>query len=230
MFLTTPYLQNVDDSLSRFFASDGEVGLLYSDAPLTRLAMYGITTAAVTHRSVWVVDGANSFDAYFVARLARHWNHAPEAILARIHLSRAFTCYQLTESITRRLDIALPKPGRDSPSKPDFDSKSSHRNATIFCIGLLDTFYDDAVPLTDAVRLLKAIIVSLAELAKGGHTVFITAREPRQLTIPKRTKRPEDRRVLLNLLIATATHTQRIDWMTNDVTVPVPTQLQLIAA
>ena len=230
MFLTTPHLQNVDDSLSRFFHHWRKIGLLYGNAPLTRLAMYGVTSAAVTHRSVWVIDGANSFDAYFVARLARRWNYASESILSHIHLSRAFTCYQLTESITRRLDIALPKPGRDSPSKPDFDSKSSHRNATIFCIGLLDTFYDDAVPLTDAVRLLKAIIVSLAELAKGGHTVFITAREPRQLTIPKRTKRPEDRRVLLNLLVTAATHTQRIDWIADEATMPVATQLQLIVA
>jgi len=230
MFLTTPHLQNVDDSLSRFFASDGKIGLLYGNAPLTRLAMYGITSAAVTHRSVWVVDGANSFDAYFVARLARRWNYAPNSILSRIHLSRAFTCYQLTESITRRLDIAIQKPGPVSPSKPDFDSKSSHRNATIFCIGLLDTFYDDDVPLTDAVRLLKAIIVSLAGLARGGHTVFITAREPRHLTIPKHTRLPEDRRVLLNLLVAAANHTQRIDWSADEATMPVPTQLQLIAA
>lgn len=192
--------------------------------------MYGITTVAVAHCSVWVVDGANSFDAYFVARLARRWNHAPEAILSRIHLSRAFTCYQLTELITRRLDMALLKPDRDGLRKYGFDSEASYHNTTIFCIGLLDTFYDDGVPLTDAVRLLKAIIVSLAGLAWSGHTVFITAREPCQLTIPKRTKRPEDRRVLLNLLIAAATHTQRIDWITDEATVPVPTQLQLIAA
>jgi len=230
MFLATPHLQNANDPLNRFFTSDGKIGLLYGNAPLTRLAMYGITSVAVRNRSVWVVDGANSFDAYFVARLARRWNYAPESILSRIHLSRAFTCYQLTESITRRLAIALPKPGRENPSRSDFDSESSRRDTTIFCIGLLDTFYDDDVPLTDAVRLLKAIIASLAGLAQCGHTVLITAREPRQLTTPKRTKRPEDRHVLLNLLIAAATHTQRIDWITDKATVPVPTQLQLIAA
>jgi hypothetical protein len=192
--------------------------------------MYGITSAAVRNRSVWVVDGANSFDAYFVARLARRWNHAPEAILSRIHLSRAFTCYQLTESLTRRLAMTLQNPDQVNPSRSDLDPQSSQRNATIFCIGLLDTFYDDDVPLTDAVRLLKAIIASLVGLAQCGHTVFITAREPRQPTIPKRTKHPEDRRVLSNLLIAAATHTQRIDWITDEATVPAPTQLQLIAA
>jgi hypothetical protein len=116
-----------------------------------------------------------------------------------------------------------------NPSRSALDSQSSHRNATIFCIGLLDTFCDDDVPLTDAVRLLKMIITSLAALARCGHTVFITAREPRQVTIPKRTKRPEDRRVLLNLLIAAATHMQRIDWMTDEAAVPAPTQLPLIA-
>jgi hypothetical protein len=78
--------------------------------------------------------------------------------------------------------------------------------------------------------LLKAIITSLAALARCGHTIFITAREPHQVTIPKRTKRPEDRRVLLSLLIAAATHTQRIDWVTDEATVPVQTQLPLITA
>lgn len=230
MFLSASHSQFGGESLNRFFTGDGKIGLLYGNAPLTRLAMYGITSAAVRHRAVWVVDGANSFDAYFIARLACRWNYAPESILSRIHLSRAFTGYQLMESLTRRLAMALQNPEREKPGESSLAFPLAHRDATIFGLGLLETFYDDAVPMTDAVRLLKAIIASLVGFARSGHTVFITAREPRPLTGPQRAKRPADRRVLLNLLLVAATHTQRIEWTTDEATASAPTQLPLIAA
>jgi hypothetical protein len=97
----------IAEPLSRFFASDGKIGLLYGSAPLTRFALYSITVAAVARHDVWVLDGGNWFDAYFVARLARKWSIAPEIVLSRIRLSRAFTCYQMSELITRRLGSAI---------------------------------------------------------------------------------------------------------------------------
>lgn len=229
MRLSTSQPQNVQDPFSRFFSSDGRIGLLYSSASLTRVALYGITLAAVANHPVWVLDGANSFDAYFVARLARGWNYAPELILSRIHLSRAFTCYQLAESITRRMPVAPAKPMDAERSKMYSDFRSSHCSATVFCLGLLDTFYDEDVPLLDAVRLLRSIVASIAGLARSGHTVFITAREPRQPTLPKGASRSEDRRRLMSLLIEAATHTKRIDLNIEEPTVPGPTQLQLMA-
>ncbi len=230
MRMSPSHPQNVEEPLGGFFASDGKIGLLYGNAPLTRVALYGITLAAVANHAVWVVDGANSFDPYFIARLARGWNYAPESVLARIRLSRAFTCYQLTESITRRLTVTPAKPPREGLSKLRADVQSPRYSTTLFCVGLLDTFYDEDVPLTDAVRLLRSIIAGLTGLAQNGHTVFITAREPRQLTLRKGAARPEDRRVLMNLLLEAATHAKRIDSLSDKPTAPVPTQLKLIAA
>ena len=173
--------------VSNEFAGQGHVTLLFGDADLTRLALYGVTRAATDQHSVWVLDGANSFDAYFIARLARRWNYAPEPILARIKLSRAFTCYQISELITQRLAIALGSP----------------MGTAIFCLGLLDTFYDEkAVPLVDAVRMVKMISATLTTLAQHGYTVLITAREPRE--------EQKERRVLLDLLKVSAQHVEYI--------------------
>lgn len=175
---------NSVDFLDSFFSCDGKIGLVYSDMPLTRLAMYGITLVTTQGHTTWALDGANSFDAYFVARLARNWNYAPEFILGQIKLSRAFTCYQMSELITQRLYKAL----------------SSPKDTVIFCLGLLETFYDEDVNMVDAVRMVKAIVATFSNLAQQGYTIIITTRGPRA--------EQKERRVLLNLLIESA---QRVE-------------------
>ena len=174
------------DSFDSFFACDGKIGLLYSDFSLTRLALYGITLITTDGYAVWVLNGANSFNAYFVARLARRWGYAPEPILERIQLSRAFTCYQMKELVTRRLASTLGPP----------------QETAIFCLGLLETFYDEDVPLIDAIRMVKMISATFAALARHGYTILITAREPRE--------EQKDRVVLLDLLKASAQRVERI--------------------
>jgi hypothetical protein len=77
------FSQNAVEPLNQFFSLDGRIGLLYGASSLTRFALYGVTRAVIANHDAWVVDSANSFDAYFVARLARDWNYAPEALLAR---------------------------------------------------------------------------------------------------------------------------------------------------
>jgi hypothetical protein len=229
MRLSTARPPIVDEPLTQFFASDGRIGLLYGNASLTRVALYGITLAAVNDHAVWVLDGANSFDAYFVACLARGWNHPPESILSRVQLSRAFTCYQLSESITRRLPMALAHPKQEAAGKANVRFQLRHPGASVFCIGLLETFYDEDVPITDAVRLLRSVNASLTELARQGHSIFITAREPNDQSIHQSSSRPNERIVLMNLLIAAATHIQRIDVVAENKST-VPTQLALIVA
>ena len=88
----TRCLRVLDDSAY----NPSQIALLYGTANLTRLALYGIAHVAAEQRNVWVLDGGNSFDAYFVARLARSWSIAPETILSHIRLSRAFICYQMS--------------------------------------------------------------------------------------------------------------------------------------
>ncbi len=70
MNLSVTHSTSSTDSFDRFFDCDGKIGLLYSDLSLTRLALYGITLITTDGYAVWVLDGANSFNAYVVAKLA----------------------------------------------------------------------------------------------------------------------------------------------------------------
>jgi hypothetical protein len=82
----------------------------------------------------------------------------PHAVLSRIHLSRAFTCFQLAELI------------ENTPPGPD----------PLFVLDFLATFYDESVPLRDTERLLLTTITHFKRLAAYG-PVIVGAREPRSL-------------------------------------------------
>jgi len=53
------------------------------------------------------IDGGNAFDPYLIAEAARRCCTHPEEALGRIHVSRAFTCYQLHSLILDGVPEAL---------------------------------------------------------------------------------------------------------------------------
>jgi hypothetical protein len=129
----------------------------------TRTLLIALTALAAQGHEPRVFDGGNRFDGYFVARMARRFTSNsgpldPHAILNRIRLSRAFTCFQLAELI------------ENTPISPE----------PLFVLDLLSTFYDESVPLRDTKRLLSITIAHLKRLAASG-PVIVGAREPRAL-------------------------------------------------
>ena len=120
----------------------------------TLLAMY--TLLASRGESPVLLDGGNRFDGYFVARLARHLSPQPHTALKRMRLSRAFTCFQLAELVAA------------CPAAP----------APLFVLDLLNTFYDESVPIREVERLLANVIAHLKRLAAVG-PVIVGAQEPR---------------------------------------------------
>ncbi len=111
-------------------------------------------------RLVFVVDGDNSFRSYRIARYAREMNCDPGRTLANVQVARAFTCYQLAE-IVKRLSAHV-------------DAASC---AGIVCLGLLGTFYDEDVALSEAQRLLQEVVAHLKVLADRC-LVLVTVRPP----------------------------------------------------
>ncbi len=109
---------------------------------------------------VYVVDGDNSFRSYLIARYARDLKFDPRLALAQVQVSRAFTCYQLTE-IVERLSRRT-------------DTLSC---AGIVCLGLLGTLYDEDVAWSEAQRLLQEVIAHLKVLAERW-PVIVTVRPP----------------------------------------------------
>src|SRR3989304_495026 len=100
-----------------------------------------IARLAAQRGPVWVVDGGNCFDALWVARFlasSTPGGPAPHLALARIHVSRAFTCHQLTERLlTRpaRLLQDLPAPGRSPPRPRAGGSAPLAAAAAVACAG-----------------------------------------------------------------------------------------------
>lgn len=132
----------------------------------TRTLLLALTALAAQGHTLRVFDGGNRFDGYFVARMARRFTVStavhdpidPHAILSRIQLSRAFTCFQMADLI------------ENTPVSPE----------PLFLLDLLNTFYDESVPLRDTKRLLSITIAHLKRLASAG-PVIVGAREPRAL-------------------------------------------------
>jgi hypothetical protein len=129
----------------------------------TRALLACLTVLAAEGHNVQVFDGGNRFDGYFVARLARRLSSDPHAVLERIRLSRAFTCFQLAQLI------------ESAPAFPADDNYS-----VLFVLDLLSTFYDESVALRDVERLLTTTVTHLTRIAVAG-PVIVGAREPRVL-------------------------------------------------
>lgn len=134
------------------------VALFWGSSTPTRALLTALTAMAARGHTVRVYDGGNRFDGYYVARLARRLAPDPRPTLKRIHISRAFTCFQLAELIENT--ATTPQP--------------------LFLLDLLSTFYDESVPLRDTERLLTTTITHLKRLSAHG-PVIVGAREPRTL-------------------------------------------------
>jgi hypothetical protein len=131
-----------------------------------------LTAQIALRRPVWVIDGGNRFDALWVAEYVASGGEAPEPVLARIHISRAFTCHQMAERV-----VTLPAPGSGAGA--------GEAIAPLVVLHLLDTFYDENVPLAEARRLLNALWPVLRRRSRCV-PVAITLRPPRSERVADR--------------------------------------------
>lgn len=135
-----------------------QISLLWGTQLPTRSLLAMFTVLAVQGHRPRLFDGGNRFDGYFVARLARQITPRPHAVLDAMRLSRAFTCFQLAELIGTASETASP----------------------LLVLDLLNTFYDESVPLRESERLLGRVIDHLRRLARSC-PVIVGARQPQSL-------------------------------------------------
>ena len=103
-----------------------------------------------------VFDGGNMLDVYRMAKSIRRRTPRVEEALERIHLSRAFSCYQVVALL----------------------SEASAGTAPLLVCDLLGTFYDENVTLKEAHRLLEICLRHLHRLSREA-IVVVSARPPR---------------------------------------------------
>lgn len=120
----------------------GKIVLLSAPAKDTTLT---IAARMALAGPVYVLDAGNQFDAYWVARLVRQQVVTVEPVLNRIHVARAFTCYQVVTLFEQTVCTAVP----------------------CLVLDLLATFYDENVPLSESHRLLQVVLGHLKRLCQA---------------------------------------------------------------
>jgi hypothetical protein len=98
---------------------------------------------------VLLIDASNAFDPLILSDAARAEGLAPQTLLRAMHLSRAYTCYQLETLVTERLDptVAVLHP------------------RAVLCLGLLDLLEDDDVPPSVALRIFRRLLPAFRRLS-----------------------------------------------------------------
>ena len=160
--------------VSRFHAPPhGKLFCLHGDGMVFRVALSAASQALLRGMTVALVDGANRFDAYFIAEFARRiearGGPPPAQLLDKIHVSRAFTCYQMEAVVTDRL--------------PKFLDRTGSTVAVLF--GPLDTFYDDQAPLFEVKAGVERMIATLRRLREQNIGVLVASQDVR-LASPER--------------------------------------------
>ncbi len=154
----------------------GRILLLYGASLPRDLLTRSLAWILLRHHHLYLIDGANAFDAYGLTRLIMKQRQDPRVMLKRIHLSRAFTCYQLAERIASLSSSHPEQPVLSLSKESEAQSKESLR--AVYLVGLLDTFYDEDVPLVEATRLLNQMLAQLQQLAGRGALIIITTKLP----------------------------------------------------
>jgi hypothetical protein len=124
--------------------------LVLSPRPLRRKLMNALAARLALAGPVLVLDGGNSFDAYGLSRLLRRQSAEWKLALERTRLARAFTCHQMSTLL-------------EETTVSDSPTPSSHPTLVL---ELLDTFYDENIPLPERLRLLEGCLENLRRLAQ----------------------------------------------------------------
>jgi len=137
------------------FRSDDRLLLLHGHPLVFRIALYAATERVLDGEPVVYIDGANTFDPLVIEGLARAHRRQPGTMLAMTHVARAFTCHQMERLVSDCLRAALER----------------YQARIAILSGLFDTFYDQAVPEQESLRLFSRMMEAIEGLAKQGYTL-----------------------------------------------------------
>ena len=137
----------------RSLALSGGSILFFGEA-MARLAAYLMGQLSMQGKSITLVDAAQSFDPYLVARMGRLSGTPPRTLLERIRLSRAFTCHQLVTLLCETL------PGQKT-------------KGPLFVLGPGALFYDEQVSLKERQTLFRQLVRALMVLKGRGQGCYL---------------------------------------------------------
>ena len=88
--------------------SDRALTVFYGCPEMPRLSHYFLPRLLFARKQILYLDGANQISPLLLARFARERGVDPSSVNSLIRVSRAFTCFQLTE-LVRRVPKTLEK-------------------------------------------------------------------------------------------------------------------------
>jgi hypothetical protein len=128
--------------------------ILFFGEAMARLSAYLISRLSLQGKSITLLDAAQSFDPYWVARAGRYGGVPARPLLERIRLSRAFTCHQLVTLVGDLLS------GRKLEEP-------------LFILGPCILFYDDQVALKERQILFQQVVQALSLFNQQGPGCFL---------------------------------------------------------
>ncbi len=148
------------------FAAEDRLVLLYGHPLVFRLGLYAVGEQALAGEAVVYLDGAHTFDPFFIGRMARAHRRQPRALLNMIHVARAFTCHQMERLISDCLMSALDR----------------YQARIAILSGLFDTLHEQAVPEHEAMRLFGRMMQASQKLAQQGYVLLFLCPQAPMLT------------------------------------------------
>jgi hypothetical protein len=155
--------------------------ILFEGEKVNEIASYVAGWMAAQGTEIVVLDGANRFDPYTVSFFARKIWVPPEALLKKIRIARAFTCYQMSALMGEKLAAFL----KGGAIRQGLTPK-------VILLGPLTTFLDEDVSEREASPLLERSLKKVDVLAAEGISFFLF-----QSPVPLRSKRTYLMRKLL---------------------------------
>ena len=130
--------------------------VFYGPGNVPKLSHYFLPRLLLQGKRVLFLDGANSANPRLLARLARERSVPFEQFNRQVQIARAFTCFQLTELITR-----VPRFLADFPAD------------VLVVTALPDLYFDEDVRDWDARVALEQALSSLDRLARQPLTITL---------------------------------------------------------
>ncbi|NWG05026.1 MAG: hypothetical protein HXY44_19425 [Syntrophaceae bacterium] len=127
--------------------------VLFRGVRTGEIASYVAAWLAGKGIEVIVLDGANRFNPYTASSFARKACIPPERLLKRIHIARAFTCYQMAVMIVEKLPSLL---------------ITGSQKPWIILLGPITTFLDEDVPEGEVRPLFEKSLKKIEEMALRG--------------------------------------------------------------
>lgn len=153
--------QNVNQLFPGF--TQGDFTLLYGSQSILSLssllcvrAQLPLQLGGLGSRVIFI-DGGNSFKLYQIARLAKLHNLNPEKALKKIHISRAFTAYQITSLILEKLKETVTK----------------YKAKLVIISDILKYYCDNEIDEEERHQIYKQVVLYLSRFAKENNILLI---------------------------------------------------------